>query len=82
MIDSCLRDYTLRSRIDKDINKILSYQDKEFSYDTLLAHVDAMHSLIHKAKEGLTGSSFYTYQQGMDALKFINAMQSYITWDE
>ena len=74
------REATFSSRLDKDLKKALSYRDQEITYENLITHVDVMHSLIHKAKEGLT--SINNQEEALDALKAITAMQSYIIWDK
>ena len=74
------REATFSSRLDKDLKKALSYRDQEITYENLITHVDVMHSLIHKAKEGLTSNN--NQEEGLQALKAITAMQSYIIWDK
>ena len=86
MMNVFLRELTLGQRISADIAKWNANQDKEYSNESLIAHIDLMHSLIHKAKEGITSADYTgtgdNFKQAIRALKAITAMQSYIKWDE
>ena len=84
MIHDFISQCSLKSRIDDDIRKYENNYQKDFSYETLVKHVDIMHSLIHKAKEGLTGLEAFDMnprEEGIRALKAIYHMQDYIKWD-
>ena len=86
MMDCLMRELTLSKRINNDIARWNANQDEPVSGETILTHIDIMHSLIHKAKEGITGPDITgtgeNFEQGIRALKAITAMQSYITWDK
>ena len=81
-----MRELTLARRVNDDIGRWKVNHDEPVSHETILTHVDVMHSLIHKAKEGLTAPDLTgtgeNFEQGIRALKAITAMQSYITWDK